>query len=153
MTLTAPSRAGFSTPLIHVKDVERSIRFYELLGFQLADHVVEGGHASWARMHCEGGAVMFLAVEEEIRPREQNIQLYLYTPDLPALRDRLLAAGIEVTEIRRPGYMPSGEVQVRDPDGYAMWIGHWGKEQQESWEKQAHERMALRAAERREGGR
>jgi catechol 2,3-dioxygenase-like lactoylglutathione lyase family enzyme len=144
MSASTPVRAGWSTPLIHVRDVERSIRFYERLGFELEDFAAEGGHTSWARMRCEGGSLMFLAVEEPIRPREQNIQLYLYTPDLPALRARLLAEGVEVSEIRHPDYMPTGEVQVWDPDGYAMWVGHWGEKEHEAWLRHARERVARR---------
>jgi hypothetical protein len=34
-----------------------------------------------------------------------------------------------------PGYMPSSEIGLRDPDGYAVLIAHWGKEQHETWEK------------------
>jgi hypothetical protein len=31
--------------------------------------------------------------------------------------------------------MPSSEIGLRDPDGYAVLIAHWGKEQHEAWEK------------------
>lgn len=145
MTRPEPARAGFSTPLVHVADVERSIRFYERLGFELVDFASEGGHTGWARMHCEGGAIMLLASDEPLRPREQTIQLCLYAPDLPALREQLLAAGVEVSEIRRPDYMPSGELHVRDPDGYALFINHWGQAEQEPWERQAREKIKRRA--------
>ena len=30
-------KAGYSTPMLHVADVEHSIRFYQLLGFKLID--------------------------------------------------------------------------------------------------------------------
>ena len=30
-------KAGYSTPMLHVGEVERSIRFYELLGFETID--------------------------------------------------------------------------------------------------------------------
>jgi len=71
--------------------------------------------------------------------------LCLYTPDLPALRERLLEGGIKVPEIRYPAYMPSGEVQFVDPDGYAVVISHWGKPEQEAWERRLHETPALDA--------
>ncbi len=145
--LTAPTwvRAGFSTPLVHVADVERSIRSFERLGFELVDFASEGGHTGWARMHCEGGAIMLLASDEPLRPREQSIQFYLYSPDLPTLREQLLASGVEVSQIRRPNYMPSGEVQLHDPDGYALFVGHWGEAEHEPWERQAREKLKRRA--------
>ncbi len=61
--------------------------------------------------------------------------LYMYTPDLVALREQLLASGIAVPSISYPGYMPSGEIQLRDPDGYVVLVAHWGKPEQEAWEK------------------
>src|SRR5262245_54285216 len=127
-------KAGYSTPMLHVNEVERSIRFYELLGFALVD-TDRCNPIGWARMHCEGGALMFLRAEEPVYAVAPGMLLCMYTPDLPALRERLLQGGVEVPEIRRPAYMPSGEVQFVDPDGYAVIISHWGKTEQEAWEK------------------
>jgi catechol 2,3-dioxygenase-like lactoylglutathione lyase family enzyme len=121
--------------MLHVGDVARSLRFYALLGFDTIDTEGEGGHLGWARMHCEGGALMFLAAEERMDPSQQGVLLYMYTPDLPALRAHLLANGVEVSPIRYPEYMSSGEIHVRDPDGYAVLVGHWGKPEHEAWEK------------------
>jgi hypothetical protein len=127
-------KAGYSTPLLHVANIERSIQFYELLGFSTVDtdRCVPLG---WARLHCEGGAVMFLKAEEPMDPLGQAFTLYMYTPDLIALREHLLASGVQVPPIRHPGYMPSGEMELLDPDGFAIAIGHWGKTEQEAWEK------------------
>ncbi len=129
-------KAGFSTPLFHVAEIERSIRFYELLGFSTVD-TDRCTPLGWARLHCEGGAVMFLRseAEEKVDPAAQAVLLYLYTPDLAGLREQLLAAGVKVPAIRYPEYMPSGEVLLRDPDGYVILIGHWGKAEHEAWEK------------------
>jgi hypothetical protein len=54
---------------------------------------------------------------------------------LVALREQLLAGGVAVPSISYPGYMPSGEIQLRDPDGYFVLVAHWGKTEQEAWEK------------------
>lgn len=51
---------------------------------------------------------------------------YMYTPDLAALREQLLANSIKVSPIKYPEYMPSGKMKVDDPDGYAILIAHWG---------------------------
>lgn len=130
-----PLRAGWSTPLLHVADVERSIRFYEALGFETIDTHREGDLLVWARLDCEGGAVMLLHVDaDEIPdPAAQGILLYLYTPDLPGLRSQLVASGLEPTAIRRPPYMPSGEIHLHDPDGYVVMVGHWGEEEHAAW--------------------
>ncbi len=129
-------KAGYSTPLLHVADIEKSIRFYELLGFTTID-TDRCTPLGWARLHCEGGALMFLRVEgdEKPDPAAQGILLYLYTPDLQGLREQLLTAGAKPPPIKHPDYMPSGEIMLRDPDGYRIFIGHWGKAEHEAWEK------------------
>lgn len=125
-------KAGWATPMLHVAEIERSIRFYELLGFATVDtdRCVPIG---WARMHCEGGAIMFLRAEEPVDGRAQAWLLYMYTPDLPALREHLLANGVNPPAIKFPPYMPSGELHLFDPDGYAVLIGHWGDAEHQAW--------------------
>lgn len=126
MTVTA----GYSTPLMHVAEIERSIRFYEQLGFNTVD-TDRASPLGWARLHCEGGAVMFLRAEEPVS--ECAVSLYMYTADLAALRSRLIENGITVPAITTPAYMPSGEVSMLDPDGYRIFIGHWGESEQKAW--------------------
>jgi hypothetical protein len=128
------AKVGYSTPMLHVAEIERSIRFYELLGFVTVD-TDRCNPLGWARLHCEGGAVMFLRAEEPLDPVRVTTMLYMYTPDLAALREQLLASGIAVPSISYPGYMPSGEIQLKDPDGYFVLVAHWGKTEQETWEK------------------
>jgi len=127
-------KAGHSTPMFHVAEIERSIRFYELLGFQAID-TDRCTPIGWARLHCEGGAVMFLRAEEPLSDLPRGVMLCMYTPDLPALREQLLANSVNFPAIRYPPYMASGELQLPDPDGYPVVISHWGKAEQEAWEK------------------
>ena len=45
------AKATHSTPMLHVAALERSIPFYELLGFRLIDS--DGSKPlGWARLHC-----------------------------------------------------------------------------------------------------
>ena len=136
------AKVGYSTPMLHVVEIEKSIRFYELLGFTTID--TEGCNPlGWARLHCEdGSAVMFLRAEHRVDSSAQALILYMYTPDLSGLRERLVAAGIKVPPINYPEYMPSGKVNIVDPDGYKIEIGHWGKAEQEEW----HHRLSAKAA-------
>ena len=127
-------KAGYSTPLLHVAEIERSIRFYELLGFATVD-TDRAKPLGWARMHCEGGAVMFLRAEEPVDPSARAVLLYMYTPDLVGLREHLLASGVSVPPTRHPNYMPSGEILITDPDGYAILVAHWGTAEHEAWER------------------
>jgi len=136
MTSSPPTaKAGWSTPMLHVRDVAASIRFYEKLGFQFIDAEGDEGSIGWARIHCEGGAIMFLQAEHghEMKPDQQGILLVLYTEDLPALRAHLTSQGIECPEIEYPDYMPSGALTLRDPDGYCVAINHWGQKEHDAW--------------------
>ena len=130
-----PPNAGYSTPMLHVADVLRSIRFYSLLGFDLIDTEGPATCPGWARMHCEGGALMFLLAEEPVDASRQSILLAMYTSDLPALREHLLANGVKVPPITYPGYMPSGQITLSDPDGYIVGINHWGDAEHSAWLK------------------
>ena len=138
-------KAGFSTPLLQVADVERSLRFYALLGFEIVDVEGDPGSLGWARMHCEGGAIMFLRSDGPERPQKDRFLLYLYTPDLPALRTQLADAGVDVPSIARPGHMPSGELSLNDPDGYTILVGHWGKHEHDAWDHERLKRLEIKS--------
>ena len=127
-------KAGYSTPLLHVAEIERSIQFYELLGFSTVD-TDRCEPLGWARLHCEGGAVMFLRAEEPLDPSAPHAFLYMYTPDLVGLREHLLANGVNAPSIKYPGYMPSCEIQLSVPDGNHIAFAHWGKTEHDAWEK------------------
>jgi hypothetical protein len=127
-------KATYSTPMLHVMEIERSLGFYELLGFVTID--TDGGKPlGWARMHCEGGALMFLRAEHAVDPAVQGILLYMYSLDLTALRAELQTSGVSVPHIGYPEYMASGEMRLVDPDGYSVIVAHWGKSEQEAWDK------------------
>jgi predicted enzyme related to lactoylglutathione lyase len=127
--------AGSLTVLLTVREIERSIAFYSLLGFETIDVERADGRMVWARIHCEGGgAIMFVVGGEE--EDRQRAHMYLYTEDLPALKNRIEEAGVEAGEIYRPHYMPSGEICITDPDGNVILIGHWGAAEHEQWERQ-----------------
>ncbi len=38
------------------------------------------------------------------------------------MRETLLAAGVAAGEITHPDYLPAGEFQTTDPDGYCLMI-------------------------------
>ena len=127
-------KASYSTPIMHVGEIETSIKFYQLLGFEVVD-TDRCTPLGWARLHVEGGGIMFLRAEKPVDPSVQAMLLYMYTPDLVGLREQLLASGAKANPITYPGYMPSGEMRLTDPDGYVILIAHWGKPEQETWEK------------------
>jgi catechol 2,3-dioxygenase-like lactoylglutathione lyase family enzyme len=120
--------------MLHVAEIEQSVRFYELLGFTAVD-TDRRTPLGWARLHCQSGDVMFLRAERPIDPRAQGFLFYLYTPDLVALREHVISNGLSVSAIKHPEYMPSGTINLIDPDGYHIEIAHWGQAEQEAWER------------------
>ena len=58
-------KAGYSTPMSHVAESRKVHPFYELLGFDVID-TDRSSPLGWARLHCQGGAVMFLCAEERV---------------------------------------------------------------------------------------
>jgi hypothetical protein len=78
-------------PFVHVADVERSIAFYRVLEFEPDDTYAPGDRPVWASLRSEGARLMVAEADAPIHPHEQAVLFYLYTRDLPALRDRLVA--------------------------------------------------------------
>lgn len=128
-------------PYIHVADVQRSIEFYARLGMECESRFGPEGKPYWARMKSPGGMLMLGLADGAVDPRVQATLLYLYTPDLVALREYLVENGLRdggsysgdnvadpfpasgvVFEIRHPDYLPMGEMRVHDPDGYVLMI-------------------------------
>lgn len=142
--MTVHPTAAWLTPLVHVADVARSIRFYQRLGLALVDTYGDDDCPVWARLHGEGGDLMLVTADGPVDAGAQAVLFYLYTPDLPGLRARLVAEGLEVSEIRRPPHMPSGEVRLLDPDRYVVMIAHWGEAEDAAWRRHLEEWNARR---------
>ena len=128
--------AGYATAFLSVSDVERSIHFYERIGFSIVDVEGDPGRLGWARMHTEDGSAIMLALSDEDAQcdrSESGFILVLYTSDLPSLREQLLAAGEQPPPIQYPSWMPSGTLILRDPDGYTVGINHWSDKEHAAW--------------------
>jgi hypothetical protein len=129
------ANVSHSVPMFHVMDIERSVKFYELLGFKaknlMRDHA---GKAFWAWLSCyqgdaeeqvkeESAAIMVTQASGPIDAEQQAVLLYLYSKDLPGLRKRVLAAGVDASAIETRFYMEKGEMRMTDPDGYVVLVG------------------------------
>ena len=119
-------------PMIRVKDVARSAKFYAHLGFEIGNYVPRAGpRMSWAWLYQPGapnwktGANLMLVRGEggfDSNP-DTHLVLYLYAADLAALRLDLIKADIKVSEISYPEYLPNGEFETHDPDDYTVMVG------------------------------
>jgi catechol 2,3-dioxygenase-like lactoylglutathione lyase family enzyme len=113
-------------PLLNVEDVKQSIRFYEeALGSRVESEWDLDGEVRWARIGFDGGKLMLNKPESvssaarRKRPEFADAVLYVMCDDAPALRARLVAAGLPVSDLTAEAY-GNDEFSVRDPDGYAI---------------------------------
>lgn len=121
-------------PMIHVADVERSVPFYQRLGFEIGNAVPRGAAVKqWVWLYApaaedwkRGPNLMLTRSSRPIDPGVQDVLFYLYASDLPALRSQLEASGLAPGEIEYPDYLPAGEFCLRDPDGYTLMIAQAG---------------------------
>lgn len=116
-------------PMITVLDVERSLEFYELLGFHVGNRVPHQGRMDWAWLYApyapnwrRGPNLMLNRSEREMDSAERGVLFYLYATDLVALRKELVTAGQTPGTIEYPSYLPKGEFAIKDPDGYWLMI-------------------------------
>ena len=123
----APINAAVA--MIRVRDVERSTAFYRLLGFAIGNYVPrEAPPMHWAWLYqpqapnWKTGANLMLVRGELNKSPDMPVVLYLYAADLIAVRQQLIAAGVEAGEIGFPEYLPKGEFEAHDPDGYTVMV-------------------------------
>jgi catechol 2,3-dioxygenase-like lactoylglutathione lyase family enzyme len=113
--------------MAHVANVQRSVDFYKLLGMELIGSLkASTGDLRWAHVGCGSAHLMLARASGPIIACDQAVSFYLYSPNLIALREHLIAAGVSVSPITCPEYMPKGEVRLEDPDGYVLLIGQAG---------------------------
>jgi catechol 2,3-dioxygenase-like lactoylglutathione lyase family enzyme len=108
-------------PFVHVRDVARSIAFYHHLGFIVTSIYKYRGSPAWAELQSEG-AVLMVTTGDPVDQVGQGILFYLYSTNLAALREQLLAAGIDVGEIVDGTPGPREEMRLTDPDGYVLMV-------------------------------
>jgi catechol 2,3-dioxygenase-like lactoylglutathione lyase family enzyme len=109
-------------PMARVADVQRSIEFYEQLGFEVQNTVEDDGVLNWAYL-ARNGAHLMVTLGHGL-PASGPIQLYLYVDDVRAYHDELAAKGIDVGPVEERFYMPNGEFELADPDGHCLLVGH-----------------------------
>lgn len=127
-----PHRVTGLIPFVHVEDVERSIAFYHQLGFTVASVYKYKGRPSWAALESEGAELMVSTDGDPIDPAGQGVLFYLYSPDLRALREQVLAGGIEAGEILDGTPGPRQEMRLLDPDGYVVMVAQTERQENQS---------------------
>jgi catechol 2,3-dioxygenase-like lactoylglutathione lyase family enzyme len=115
-------RVSDLVPFVHVSDLERSVAFYELLGFEVGDTYEVDGRLQWAGLQHETARLMLALAGAPIDRRRQAVLFYLYVQDLDGLRRHLVEHGVPVGPIRDGSPGPEREIALSDPDGYRLMI-------------------------------
>jgi catechol 2,3-dioxygenase-like lactoylglutathione lyase family enzyme len=106
-----------------VTDLERSIAFYGLLGFELDETYEQEGWLLWCSLRAGQAELMLALASDPVHHHGQGVLLYLYTGDLDAIRRSLTDAGAApgpVLEHAEP--RPAREMRLEDPDGYVVLV-------------------------------
>ena len=109
-------------PFAHVADVDRSVAFYERLGFEAADAVVQEDRRVWAFLERGDARLMVAEADEAVDPGAQAVLFFLYTRDLDGLRARLVSDGVPAGAITTGNPGPDRQMEVVDPDGYVLMV-------------------------------
>jgi predicted enzyme related to lactoylglutathione lyase len=109
-------------PFAHVADVDRSVAFYERLGFDMRNEYVPEDRRVWAFLERGDARLMVAEADGAVDPHAQAVLFYLYTRDLDGLRARLVAAGVAAGEITTGNLGPDRQMHVVDPDGYVLML-------------------------------
>ena len=124
MAEAATSTLVSLVPMAPVADMQRSIAFYEELGFKVENTFEEDGILNWAYLRNGGAQLMLSRSDSPVPPERQTMQIYVYAVDVVAFHRELQEKGLDVGPLERRFYMESGEFELRDPDGYCLFVGH-----------------------------
>jgi len=104
-----------------VTDVERSIAWYGHLGFVVTEIFTPAGRLNWANL-VSGDAELMLQRAFGRVTDPGAIVLWLYSHDLGALREQLVAAGVSAGAIVDGTPGPRQQMELTDPDGYTVMV-------------------------------
>lgn len=111
--------------MVPTADQDRSIEFYERLGFEKRTDVPFGGDYRWVEVYPPSGtAGLALAPPrpgEAVQPKELGVSLT--TADADAAHGEMRAAGIDVDEeVSRMGDPVPPMYWFRDPEGHSLMV-------------------------------
>ncbi len=125
MTTTASRINEINLVCIPVTDQDRSIAFYEGLGFEKRTDIPFGGDYRWVELYPPGGSTGIALAPPRPGDKVEGTQtgITLTTDDVDATHAHLQSLGVDVdTEVSRMGDPVPPMFWFRDPDGHALMI-------------------------------
>ena len=105
-------------PILSVRDLPATRRFYEQLGFTQTYQFPPEGEPGFVTMECGSSSIGIGAGDDDDR-----FAYWVYVDDVDATLERLRVAGAPV--VAEPEDQPWGErvARTRDPDGNLVYLG------------------------------
>jgi catechol 2,3-dioxygenase-like lactoylglutathione lyase family enzyme len=124
VTTTASRISQISLVIIPSTDQDRSIEFYEALGFEKRTDVAFGDRYRWVEVYPPSGTTgIALAPPREGDPTAVQTGISLATDDIDATHAQLKSTGVDAdAEVSRMGDPVPPMFWFRDPDGNALLI-------------------------------
>ncbi|HEY2767002.1 MAG TPA: VOC family protein [Solirubrobacteraceae bacterium] len=125
MTTTTSGIQAISLVMVPTVDQDRSIEFYEKIGFEKRTDIPFGGSYRWVEVYPpEGTTGIALAPPregEEVKPKEIGVSLT--STDVDATHAELSARGVDVDEqVMRMGDPVPPMFWFRDPEGHSLMV-------------------------------
>jgi uncharacterized glyoxalase superfamily protein PhnB len=124
--MTTALKARSLVPTLTANELDRSIRFYEGLGFSVSEKMEEGGKVLGVMMEA-GGATLGISQDDFGKGRDRvkgvGMRLYLETDqDIETLANQAIQSGVRLDQ--GPAPLPWGPMgfTVTDPDGFRLTI-------------------------------
>ena len=124
--MTTALKARSLVPTLTADDLDRSVRFYEGLGFTITEKMEEEGKVLGVMMDA-GGSTLGISQDDFAKGKERvkgvGMRLYLETDqDIETLANQAIQAGIRLDQ--GPAPLPWGPMgfTVIDPDGFRLTI-------------------------------
>ena len=129
MTTKTGSIQAIGLVMVPTSDQDRSIEFYERIGFEKRTDIPFGGGYRWVEVYPPSGAAgLALAPPrpgEAVQPKELGVSLN--TGDADAAHAELRSLGVDVDEqVSRMGDPVPPMFWFRDPEGHSLMIVETG---------------------------
>lgn len=107
---------GISAVTLATHDMQRAVRFYQLVGFEI---LYGGEHAAFTSFRAGGGFLNLIAQPAERRWSWWG-RVIIYDSDVDALYTRLVAAGCRPNAPPRDAEWGERFFHITDPDGHEL---------------------------------
>jgi catechol 2,3-dioxygenase-like lactoylglutathione lyase family enzyme len=125
MTTTTTGIQAISLVMVPTSDQDRSIEFYERIGFEKRTDIPFGGQYRWVEVYPPSGSTGIALAPprpgEDVKPKEIGVSLT--TADIDATHAELRSLGVDVDQqVSRMGDPVPPMFWFRDPEGHSLMV-------------------------------